>query len=56
MATINLRNVPAELHRRAKAVAAFRGQTLKEFMLDCIRQKVHEETRRIRAADGYKEK
>ena len=33
MATINLRDVPDDLHRRAKARAAMEGVTLKQLIL-----------------------
>ena len=36
--TVNLRDVPQGLIRRAKAHAALRGQTLKGFVLEAIRQ------------------
>lgn len=36
--TINLRDVPEELVRRAKAYAAWHGLSLKDFILDAMRQ------------------
>ena len=36
--TINLRDVPEELVRRAKAYAALRGISLKDFVLDAMQQ------------------
>jgi hypothetical protein len=36
--TINLRDVPEELVRRAKAYAALRGISLKDFILDAMQQ------------------
>ncbi len=36
--TINLRDVPEELVRRAKAYAAWRGLTLKHFILNAMQQ------------------
>jgi len=36
--TINLRDVPEDLVRRAKAYAALRGVSLKDFILDAVRQ------------------
>jgi predicted HicB family RNase H-like nuclease len=36
MATINLRDVPDELHRKAKAKAALMGITLKELILRAL--------------------
>ncbi len=36
--TINLRDVPEELVRRAKAYAALRGLSLKDFILEAVRQ------------------
>jgi len=35
--TINLRDVPEELVRRAKTYAAWRGLSLKDFILDAMR-------------------
>lgn len=34
--TINLRNLPEELVRRAKACAALHGMTLKEFVVQAV--------------------
>jgi len=34
--TINLRDLPADLVRRAKAYAALRGMTLKDFVVQAI--------------------
>ncbi len=36
--TINLRDVPEELVRRAKAYAAWRGMSLKDFILNAMQQ------------------
>lgn len=36
--TINLRDVPEDLVRRAKAYAALQGMSLKGFILDAVRQ------------------
>jgi len=36
--TVNLRDVPEDLVRQAKALAALRGMSLKEFILDAVRQ------------------
>jgi len=36
--TINLRDVPEDLVRRAKAYAALRGLSLKDFILSAIQQ------------------
>jgi hypothetical protein len=36
--TINLRDVPEDLVRRAKTYAAWRGLSLKDFILDAMRQ------------------
>jgi hypothetical protein len=40
--TINLRDVPDDLVRRAKAYAALRGQSLKGFIIDSMRQALEE--------------
>lgn len=36
--TIQVRNVPAELHRRLKARAALAGRSLSDYLLDEIRR------------------
>ncbi len=36
--TVNLRNLPEDLVRRAKAVAAWKGISLKEFVIQAIQQ------------------
>lgn len=36
--TVNLRDVPEDLVRQAKAFAALRGMSLKEFILDAVRE------------------
>ena len=38
MATINLREVPEDLHRRAKARAAMEGVTLKQLILRLLEE------------------
>jgi antitoxin FitA len=38
MATIRIRNVPETLHRRLKARAAMRGQSLTDYLLNEIRR------------------
>jgi len=38
MATINLRNVPDDLHRKAKARAAMEGVTLKQLILRLLEE------------------
>jgi hypothetical protein len=38
MATINLRDVPDELHRRAKAEAAMEGITLKALIIKALEE------------------
>jgi hypothetical protein len=40
--TINLRDVPEDLVRRAKAYAALRGLSLKDFVLDAVRRALDE--------------
>lgn len=39
---IQIRNVPGELHRRAKARAAMEGVTLSDFALEALRRAVAE--------------
>lgn len=56
MSTINLRKVPADLHRRAKAIAAFQGKTLRDFVVDCLRSSVDSQTKLIRDADAAKDR
>jgi plasmid stability protein len=41
--TVNLRDLPEELVRRAKACAALHGQTLKDFVVDAIRAAVEKD-------------
>jgi plasmid stability protein len=36
--TVNLRNLPEDLVRKAKAVAAWRGISLKDFIIQAVRQ------------------
>jgi uncharacterized protein (DUF1778 family) len=36
--TINLRNMPEELVRRAKACAALHGMTLKDFVIQAVQK------------------
>ena len=38
MATINLRDIPEDLHRKAKAAAALEGITLKELVIKAIEE------------------
>ena len=38
MATINLRDIPEDLHRKAKATAAMEGMTLKELVIKAIEE------------------
>ena len=38
MATINLRDVPDDIHRKAKARAAMEGVTLKELILRLLEE------------------
>ena len=38
MATINLRNVPDDLHRKAKARAAMEGVTLKQLIMRLLEE------------------
>jgi hypothetical protein len=40
--TINLRDVPEELVRRAKAYAALRGLSLKDFIIQSVQQALDE--------------
>jgi predicted HicB family RNase H-like nuclease len=38
MATINLRDIPEDLHRKAKAAAALEGVTLKDLVIKAIKE------------------
>ena len=38
MADMNLRDVPEDLHRKAKATAAMEGMTLKELVIKAIEE------------------
>ena len=44
--TVNLRDLPEDLIRRAKAAAAMNGMTLKDWVTDCIRKKIDETERK----------
>ena len=46
MATLQIRNLPDELHRRLKARAALEGQSLSEYALSELRQAMQRPTRR----------
>ena len=54
--TVNLRALPDDLVREAKAVAAYRGQTLKAFFIDCITSKLAIEKRKIRIEQATKKR
>jgi plasmid stability protein len=41
---IQIRNVPAELHRRAKARAALEGMTLSDFAKEALRRALEQPT------------
>jgi hypothetical protein len=47
--TVNLRGLPAELVNHARGLAAWRGQTLKQFMIEALEEKVARETDRTHA-------
>jgi hypothetical protein len=44
---VNLRGIPEELIHRAKAVSAWRGKTLKAFIIECLEKHVAEEQEKI---------
>lgn len=46
MASLQIRNVPDELHRRLKARAALEGQSLSEYALSELRRAMQQPTRR----------
>ena len=46
MATLQIRNLPDDLHRRLKARAALEGQSLSEYALSELRQAMQRPTRR----------
>jgi len=46
MATLQVRNVPEDLHRRLKARAAESGRTLSEYVLEELRDLSHRPTMR----------
>ncbi len=46
MATLQIRNLPDELHRRLKARAALEGQSLSEYALGELRRAIERPTRR----------
>jgi hypothetical protein len=43
MATVNLRNLPIDLVRRAKAYAALSGLTLKDFFIRAVEREMQRE-------------
>jgi plasmid stability protein len=43
MATINLRNMPNDLHRKAKAQAALEGTTLKDLVIRLLTEYLEKE-------------
>jgi len=51
--TINLRDLPEDLVRRAKAYAALRGMTLKDFVVRLISKAVEEEIPARWASGAY---
>ncbi len=46
MTSLQIRNVPDELHRRLKARAALEGQSLSEYALGELRRAMQQPTRR----------
>jgi len=50
--TINLRNLPAELVNRAKACAALKGISLKDFVVEAIARQIAVEFEKQEGADG----
>ena len=46
MATINLRDIPEDLHRKAKAKAAMEGITLKQLVIQAIEEYLKKKKRR----------
>lgn len=40
MGTLNIRDVPDELHREAKAAAAKEGRSLREWFIEAIKEKL----------------
>lgn len=46
MASLQIRNVPDELHRRLKARAALEGRSLSEYALGELRRAMQQPTRR----------
>ena len=46
MAIMNLRDMPDDLHRRAKAAAAMEGITLKELVIKAIEEYLKKKKRR----------
>jgi predicted HicB family RNase H-like nuclease len=46
MAIMNLRDMPDDLHRRAKAAAAMEGITLKELVIKALEQYLKKKKRR----------
>ena len=46
MATINLRDIPDDLHRKTKAQAALEGITIKELVIKAIEEYLKKKKRR----------
>ena len=47
MADINLRKVPDDLARRIKAFAAFKGVTMRDFILSTLEKEIEEKAEQI---------
>ncbi|MHC1791784.1 FitA-like ribbon-helix-helix domain-containing protein [Solidesulfovibrio sp.] len=43
MSTINVRNIPDDLHRAAKASAAKEGKTLQDWFIEAVKEKLERE-------------
>jgi len=50
--TINLRDLPEDFVRRAKAHAAINGMTLKDFVVDSVEKAMQEKSSTSRGADS----
>lgn len=45
MGTLNVRNIPEELHHAAKVSAVKEGRSLREWLIEAIKEKLEKEKR-----------
>ncbi len=54
--TVNLRDLPEGLVRRAKVCAALRGMTLKDFAIEALESATQEQSLRVAAGGAFRGK